>query len=182
MSDIFISLVPQPINTTEVIALADKVINWLYQQNIIKNTKTDCVLGSNEGYPPGDGFKKIIDGDDYGLLDLYTNGLEVKIAREVFHNGGHGVDSISCPNCNCNIISTDWGEIIDEWYNETGKDKIVCLDCKTTASITEYKFVPAWAFGNLGFTFWNWPPFKEGFVKDLETLTAKSITIVYGRL
>jgi hypothetical protein len=177
----FISIVPLKISKSEVAPLAEKVINWLLSQKIIKEPKTACVLGSSDGYPPGDNYVNIIDGNDY-LLELETNGLDVKMTREVFHNGGNGVDRILCPSCSYNIYESDWGSLIDEWYKETGEDMITCPECETPHSIADYKFDPPWAFGDVGFTFWNWPSFTESFINDLEILTGKSLVIVYGRL
>ncbi|MDR3669025.1 MAG: hypothetical protein P4L35_19520 [Ignavibacteriaceae bacterium] len=176
------SLVPLKVNKSEVSSTAEKVIDWLLSQKIIKDPKTDCVLGSNDGYPPGDNYNSILNSYDHDLLGLRTNGLDVIRTREVFHNGGNGLDSICCPTCSTNIIGSDWGILIDEWYNETGKDTVTCLECKAVHSIIDYKFDPTWAFGNVGFTFWNWPSFTNQFINDLEIITRKSMAIVYGRL
>ena len=182
MSDNFISLVPRNVSKSEVSVIADKVIKWLCRQNIITDIRTDCVLGSDDGYPPGANFESVTDGNEDGLLSLQTNGLALLTEKQVFDNGSHGVEAVSCPNCGHNIIDMNWGDLINEWQNETGEDKIICQNCQSTNSIVDYKFDPAWAFGYLGFTFWNWPPFKESFIRDFETLTGKSMVIVYGRL
>ena len=181
MSDSFISIVPDKTDKTQVKELADKVVDRLVQQRIIKRELTYCTLG-DKGHAPGDNFKDAIEGDDYGFKTLLTNGLEVITTRQIFHNGGYGLDEITCPDCNANIIETDWGQALDEWTNETGQGKIVCPQCHTENSITDYNFDPTWGFGNLGFTFWNWPNLKDNLVRDIEQVVGRPVKMIYGRL
>jgi hypothetical protein len=182
MGDNFISVVPLKIAKPETQSLAERVINWLKQKQIIQKEKTDCVLGDNMGYAPGENFKTAIDGDDCGVPEFKTNGLEIVTQREVFHNGQNGIDSVTCPNCNFNIMDSDWGELVSEWFNDTGRDKITCTTCNNIYSIVDYKFDPPWAFGDVGFTFWNWPSLTDDFIEEFKTVIGKPVTVVYGRL
>jgi hypothetical protein len=181
MSASFISIVPVNVNKVEAKELADKVIDHLTKKKIINRELTDCILGKN-GHSPGDNFKDAIDGDDYGLKDLLTNGLEIITTREVFHNGGNEINEINCPNCKTNIIEADWIEAINEWANETGLDIVTCPNCSIEHSITDYNFIPTWGFGDLGFTFWNWPDLKDEFIKDIEKTLKRPVKLIYGRL
>jgi hypothetical protein len=181
MSDSFISIVPQNVEKTQVKSIADKVINHLVQKGIIKKKLTDCTLGE-PGHAPGDNFREALDGDDYGFDKLRTNGLEVITQRHVFHNGGNGLDEIIYPNCCANIIESDWGDKLGEWVNETVEDKITCSQCNATHSVTEYKFEPTWAFGNLGFTFWNWPDLNKGIISEVEDIAGSKVIVIYGRI
>ena len=181
MSDSFITLVPENVDKHHANELIDKIINHLSDEGIIQNELTDCVL-ANKGYQPGDNVRSAIDGNDFGFQDLRTNGLEFTNAREVFHNESNGLDRITCPECQTNIIDTDWGQALEEWTNETGNDKVTCPNCNSVNSITEYRFQPSWGFGNMALTFWNWPNLKDEFVNDLEALIERKIKIIYGRL
>jgi DNA-directed RNA polymerase subunit RPC12/RpoP len=179
MSDSYKSIVPINVKKDEVESIASKVLDWLTAKKIIKNEITDCTLGEN-GYPPSENYKSIIEGHDYDFTTLWTNGLAIIKNREVFENGGNGLEEINCPTCGTNIIEQDWQQAIEEWYNETGKDSMKCPHCNSQESITQYHFVPMWAFGELGFKFWNWPDFKPSFIEEFEKVVEKPIVIVYG--
>lgn len=179
MSDFFISVVPH--NVDKANELADKIVNHLIQRRIIQEGLTNCTPGK-PGHPPGDNFREAIDSEDYGPGGLRINGLEVLTNRKVFHNGGNGPEKINCPDCKANIIESDWGEALEEWVNDTGNDEFICSECSATHSITAYKFEPKWGFGNLGFTFWNWPVLKKEFISEVEQITGSKVTIVYGRI
>lgn len=180
MSDTFISVIPQ-VAKGDVENLSDKIVNHLVQKGIIQKSLTDCTLGK-PGHAPGDNFRLAIEDDDCGLDNLRTNGLEVINERQVFHNGGNGLDEITCPNCNANIIESDWGDKLDAWVNETGEDKITCNQCNAVHSVAEYNFKPTWSFGNLGLTFWNWPELNQKFITEVEEVTGSKVAVVRGRI
>ena len=181
MGDTYCNIVVDKVDKTLVRTIADKVIQHLVDKKIIGDTLTDCVLGQATGYPPGNNYRLVLEDPDDHLIEISTNGVGVNLGRQVFYAGG--VDEINCPNCGENIVETDWGPALDEWMKESGNDKIVCPSCTKLFSITEYKFEPNWAFGNVGFTFWNWgSEFKDDFIKDLEQLTGHKINLVYGKL
>jgi len=50
--------------------------------------------------------------------------------------------------------------------------------------VTEWSFEPGFAFGNLGFTFWNWPPFLSGRLIDEvgRLLSPHRVVLVYSGL
>lgn len=181
MGDFYSIVVPQKANSTGAAAIAEKVVQYLINRKIISADKTDCTLGDEDGYPPAENYRQIMEHPTGDLFGLLTNGLEVNVGREVFY--GDGVDSIKCPACEAGMMDADWGEAIDEWMNDTGNDTICCPACGKESSVTELVFEPAWAFGELGFRFWNWgAPFKEAFVNEIEMLTGYRVKTVYGKL
>lgn len=180
MSDTYITIVPTNVTNEQVAELSRRTIDWLIEKEFISRNLTDCVLGQETGYQPGQRYKEIIDGDDFGLLKLKTNGLEIVIERRVFENGENGLEEIRCPKCGTNNIDSNWGEIIGAWDNAQNGD-LKCKKCGSIASITEYDFRPTWAFGEFGLTFWNWPKLTSTFLDDLKKLLKKEIKVVYGR-
>jgi ribosomal protein S27E len=181
MGDTSISIVPQNVNRKQAKKLSDKVVAYLIERKIISPYKSDCVLGEESGYPPGTKYKEALEESNNHFLELRTNGLQIVDNRQVFY--ANGVDEIKCPNCGTNNIESEWGEALDEWVNNTGNDKIKCLGCGHSFSIEEYIFEPAWAFGELGFTFWNWyGVFKESFLKDIEAVIGCKLKIVHSKL
>lgn len=180
MSDSFITIVPTNVTRGQVGELSQRTIKWLTEKEIISRNQTDCVLGQEAGYPPGPKYKSIIDGDDFGLLQLKTNGLQLMTARQVFDNGDNGLEEINCPKCGANNIDSDWGEVIGAWDNEQS-DKLKCSQCDTESSITDYEFKPNWGFGEFGLTFWNWPSLTAQFLDDFKKLLDKDVKVIYGQ-
>jgi hypothetical protein len=180
MSDAYITIVPTNVTQGQVKDLSKMTIAWLSEKGIILTNQTDCVLGETLGYPPGPKYMDAIDGDDFGLLKLRTNGLAAVTERQVFDNGENGLDEINCPKCGANNIDSDWGEAVGLW--DTGKIGILrCSQCDNEASIADYDFRPDWGFGEFGLTFWNWP-LSSRFFDDLRVFVGTDIKIIYGRL
>jgi len=180
MGDTYCSLVPVSVSRASAGAVAKKFISHLIDGSIIDDRQSACVLGSSTGYPPAKSFITVIENPDTGLLQLSTNGLAITTGRQVFHAAG--VDEIRCPACGCNNIDSDWGELLDEWVRETGKDHLLCQGCGAAVSIVDYRFSPVWAFGELGFTFWNWGIFKQEFLREVEEVIGHRIVVVYGKI
>ena len=181
MSDSYITLVPSLTDKSQSEYLAQTVIGYLKENQIIQSTKTDCTLGE-KGFAPGENYQSVVAGKHYNIQNLSVNGLEVTTTRSVFDNGGNGLDAVSCPICGLNVIDTRWSEAIGEWYNDTGKEGFECIHCKSIIPINNYVFTPTWAFGTLGFTFWNWPQLNMAFLKCVEHLTGGEVKIIYGRI
>jgi hypothetical protein len=181
MSDSFITIVPTRVTTDEVIEISKRTIDWLTKREIISQNLTDCILGQTKGYPPGSRYNDIVDDINNELNKLKTNGLEITVNRQVFHNGERGLNEIRCPKCRANNIDSDWGEILDSWSNQEN-DVLKCIECYNETSITNYDFRPKWGFGEFGITFWNWPNLKTDFLDDLKKILNKDIEVIYGRL
>jgi hypothetical protein len=180
MSDSYITIVPANVTRGQVKELSQKTIDWLTKREIISNKQSDCVLGQDGGYPPGLKYKDIIEGDDFGLLRLKTNGLEVITARQVFDNGESGLEEINCPKCGANNIGSDWGKLLDSW-DSGHDDKLKCSKCYKELSIAEYNFRPSWGFGEFGLTFWNWPSLTSSFLDDLKKIVGEDIKVIHGK-
>ncbi|MEQ8925098.1 MAG: hypothetical protein RLO81_04755 [Fulvivirga sp.] len=181
MSDSYITIVPTGVTNEKAKELSKKSFDWLIEKEIISKEKTDCVLGQNFGYAPGLRYKDIIDGDDFGLLNIKTNGLEFILERRVFDSGENELEEINCPNCGFKNIDSEWGEKIGSWINEEN-DKINCQECDNDSSITDYIFEPTWGLGEFGLTFWNWPSLTLDFLNELRKLFDTDIKVINGRL
>jgi hypothetical protein len=181
MSDTFITIVPKKVTADEVPDISKRTIDWLTKRDIISQNLTDCILGENKGYPPGLKCHEIFEEINFELRNLKTNGLEIVTTRQVFHNGGNGLDEIVCLKCGANNIDSDWAEKVDSWYKKEN-DTFECSECNHETSITNYDFQPKWGFGEFGLKFWNWPDFNKDFLDDLKRLLNKDIEIIHGRL
>ncbi|WP_074405748.1 hypothetical protein [Aquimarina megaterium] len=171
MSDTYISIVPIDVDKDKALALAEKFKTKLIHKNVISEDLT----------PSSNAISKTVSKNEV-FKNLENNKLEIVIARQVFDNGGNGVEKIICPNCSFNIIETNWMDAIEEWYSNSGKDTCICPNCSEKKSISEYYFEPNWGFGELGFTFWNWPNFTDDFIIEIEKILNHKVKIIYGIL
>ena len=181
MGDIYISIVPIDVDESAVEHVELRVLTWLQEEQIVKKELTDCVLGKGLGFAPDVHYKRAIheDSDANRILSLKTNGLEAIMSRTVFTS--HGLDSLNCPNCGHDIMNTDWQSSVDDWH-KGGAGLFTCNQCEKADSITEMIFSPAWAFSNIGFTFWNWGMLKDSFIKDFERIADHKCMVISGKL
>lgn len=159
--------------------IANDILNWLISNDIVKNTNSDCCLGTNGGYAISNGAKEVTDDPDYLPFNLNINGLSITIDRTVFDTGQNGIDEIICPKCNADILEQEWS--FDDWHNEINNN-MTCPVCHTSNEINSFRFMPEWGFSNLGFTFWNWPSLKDGFIQDLKQKIGTDVVVVYQHI
>jgi len=153
----------------------------MIEKELISGRVSECVHGSLLGYPPGPKYLDIIDGEDFGLLKLRTNGLAVITERQVFPAGGGQIDEIACPHCGADNTEADWADAIERW-DKRQADNLQCGECRKEASIVDYIFRPFWGFGDLGLEFWNWPNLTPKFLSDLKEVMGCDIAVIRGRL
>jgi hypothetical protein len=177
----------------EVEELAADLTGWLIETGIVLAERTDCVLGSDLGYPPGLHYVDAVTEPDPSLPRLWTNGVDVVTGRTVFDSGQGGIDSAECPHCNTRSRFTDelrefdralwdpFGEAIDDWY-AGGDGTLACPACAKPVELNEWKWDPTWGFGHLGFTFWNWPPLSPSFVAKFSRRLGHRVVCPAGKL
>lgn len=108
--------------------------------------------------------------------------MKVVTKREVFHNGGLGVDAVRCPACGVNQVDGDWSDAIDPWWDGNDDAAFTCEACGAANPITRWIFEPPWGFGCLGFIFWNWPRLKREFVQQLSEMLGHEVLLVVGKI
>ena len=180
MSDSGRSIVPSISNYPDREQMALSITGWLVNIRVIKSEKTDCILSSEFGYPIDTGAREITDEAEYLPFNLTTNGLEVITDRTIFHTGQNGIDTFVCPLCNEDMLS-DGLEFLGEYY-EDGNSVLTCSFCKQESDLNDYVIEPAWGFSNIGFTFWNWPDFKEEFIKEFEERLGCKVKVVFTHI
>jgi hypothetical protein len=177
----------------EVEELAAAVIGWLIEVGVVAAERTDCVLGSDLGYPPGPNYADAVTEPDSSLSRLWTNGLEVLTGRTVFDSGQGDIESAECPYCNTGnrfvddrweFDSAAWGPFaaaIDDWY-ASGDGRLACPACAKPVGLNEWRWKPDWGFGHLGFTFWNWPVLAPSFVAEFSRRLGHRVVCTGGKL
>ncbi|MGI9410875.1 MAG: hypothetical protein ACR2OV_12425, partial [Hyphomicrobiaceae bacterium] len=76
MGDHFQSVVDRDATRHEAPVLADRILQWLFDEGVVSREATDCVLGSDLGYPPAANYHKITTDTEDDFL-RFGDGLDV---------------------------------------------------------------------------------------------------------
>ncbi len=183
MGDWFQSIVDTEATEIEAPSLADRVLRWLIDEQIVASELTDCVLSEPGGYGPGPAYVKATGVPDDLTLRLRTNGMEVVSTRTVFHNGGIGFKLV-CSACGSRTEPKRgwWADAAGEWYARAGPGMLKCPACQVSKPVTEWQHDPQLGYGNLGFTFWNWPKLTDDSVASVGKLLGHRVLHMGGKL
>lgn len=178
MRDNSITIVSRQSNCPDNKQKAADILNWLVSINVVSNSISDCCLASGGGYAISDAATEVTNYPEYLPFNLNINGL-ITTDRQVFDTGGNGIEEIICPNCQKDILEEEWS--LDNWNNEVSNN-MTCPVCHSDAEINSFTFTPEWGFTNLGFTFWNWPAFKDDFIHEFKQRIGTDIVLVYQHI
>ena len=197
MGDTYEALVDADATAEEATQLAVRVVEMLQRRGIIAGERTDCVLGGADGtgYPPGPHYEDAVEPHVHNdscrgrphldVRQLWTNGLAVDVGKRVFYSMT-GETAVVCSACQTRSEMEPFPdalhEAINEWYAGTGPGQFACPHCGARAPITVWTWDPPWAFGYLGFTFWNWPPLSVTFIQDVSAVLGHRTVVVRGKL
>ena len=181
MSDSSISIVCKKSRYLNNKEKAQEILEWLVVKNIVDSTVSDCTLGSENGYTVSKGAESVVEEPRFLRFGPgQVNGLSFITERTIFHTGGNGMEELICPSCKNDISQEGW-DFFDPWAGgET--DDLTCPSCGNSNEIHDYSFKPEWGFSNLGFTFWNWPPFTDQFIKDFKQRLGCDVNIVFSHI
>lgn len=179
MSDNSITIASKQSNCPYNKQKAEDILNWLVSINVVSKSLSDCCLDSEGGHAISEAAKEVTNYPEHLPFDLNINGLSVITKRQVFDTGGNGIEKIICPNCQMDISHEEWS--FDDWYIEKSNN-MTCPVCHTDSEINGFKFTPEWGFSDLGFTFWNWPAFKDEFIQEFKQRIDTDIVIVYQHI
>lgn len=193
MGDHFQTIVDLDTSPHEAPRLAERVVEWLVVEGIVLAERTDCVLGQPLGHPPGPNWQRAVSPEDADR-DPW-DGLAVYTRRTVFDSGQGGPEAVSCPRCGVTtrLTSDEWDLIDDAWapfskamdaWHETGAAQVDCPACAESVPLTAWTWTDDYfAFGHLGFEFWNWPEFTPAFrARISELLDGHRTAYVWGKL
>ena len=181
MSDSSISIVCKKSTYPDNKEKAQEILAWLISKDIVEPFPSKCVLGTEEGYAVSGGARSVVEEPEYLPFGSgRINGLGVVTDRQIFTTMQNGLDELICPNCKSDISQENW-DFFDPWQSgET--DDLTCPSCGKSSEIHNYTFKPEWGFSNLGFEFWNWPPFTVEFIDDLKRLLDCDVNIVFSHI
>jgi hypothetical protein len=196
MSDNFQMLVDPDATLEEANQLRDAVLNRFREMRLITGTATgECVLGG-KGYRLGPAVPKlyILKRNECAFWELTASGVEPKVGRH-FNIWAVGPDfqGLTCPKCDGQFEALDdafkdvFGQALGDWYHQSGPALFPCPRCGKTPSVTEWHCKPPLGFGNLSFTFWNWPPldsraWKIDIMALVEEITGHKLVSTHGHI
>lgn len=182
MSSHSISIVPRMSTFPNKIEKKDEIVRWLISADIIKPVLSDCILSMEKfGYAVSKGAEFVTKYPEDLPFDLTSNGLEVIIMkRRIFTTFQNGLDALICPTCNNNISDEDW-DFFNEWASGQSNN-LTCPKCKIGTEIHAFTFEPSWGFSDFGFTFWNWPEFKDDFIDLFQQKLGCKVDVVYAHI
>ncbi|OAT53544.1 hypothetical protein [Providencia heimbachae] len=163
---------------------AQRMLSWLKSQGII-DPDFQAVEDDETIYRPPPEYKQpvnyIIDGKIVPTQlpeDSIKNCLSIVTERTVFHAGGNGF-GIYCPQCTSEQSERchAWSDTVTDWY-EGKPESLCCINCGFTAPLSDWRFDPQWAFGNLGFSFHNWE-MQDDFIAAFEQALGNEVVVVY---
>lgn len=192
MGDYFQTIVDTEATPGEAQQLAADVLDWLIAERFVAAERTDCVLGADAGHPPGERYGEAVDQPDPELVKLWSNGLHIAVGRTVFDAGQGEPEAVTCPHCaaETKLVDRCWELDMEKWapfrdateaWSEGYDDDslVPCASCDRSAPVHAWQWADDYfAFGHLGFTFWNWPPLRPEFVANLSRQLGGHRTVV----
>lgn len=179
----------------EAPTLAGLIVRWLASTGVIMDDATDCVLGTDPGYPPGPNFREVTNRPNEDFLSLWINGVEATAQRRVFHPGQGELGMVACSQCDRTVHLSDpatgaatdhwgpFGDALDTWYSG-GSSLVRCPHCERTVEFNDWRWVDGmpFALGFLGLTFWNWPELSAQFVRQVADRLGHRVVVTGGKL
>ena len=138
------------------------------------------------GFPPGPNAPSIVEErSDFGLLgfpslDPMFDKVEIITGRQFHGESEESPVAVFCPRCSQQGSDPHKWLLAASHWEKTGKGLISCEHCRAKTSVLEWKTDPLWAFGNLGFQFWNWPKLHNDFIGQISGILGHRIMVVQG--
>ncbi|MFF5404218.1 hypothetical protein ACFY8K_15105 [Streptomyces misionensis] len=190
MGDHFQTIVDLDAAAADAPRLAERVLGLLVTEGVVLAERTDHVFGR---HLPGPHWHKAAAPHDADREP--TDGLTVHTGRTVFHGGQGEAEWVRCPRCaaTTRLLDDGYGLIETAWppyetamgrWRETGEAGVDCPGCAVTVPLPDWTWShDFYAFGYLGFEFWNWPEFTDDFRAMVAgALGGHRTVLVWGKL
>jgi hypothetical protein len=179
MGDYFQTIVDKDVSEDEAPQLAERVREWLVSRRIIEPELSDSAL-SEPGHRPGPVHSSALENPSSDALDAETNGLQFQVGRTVFWTN---FEDLTCRACAHRFEPGEgWSAAVDAWYEGDDSVTFPCPKCGQPERLVDWDGEFPWGFGNLGLTFWNWPPLSASFVREVTELLGHRSVLVRGKL
>ncbi len=183
MSTLYHAIVDCDVTGDAAKLLGQQVLDWLIADGIIDAAVDDCVLGDEGGHRPGPRYAAALaDPADDTFLDLRTNGVQVLAQRHTSCSSTGAFRCAICPACRGEVPQDDvWSDAATDWY-EGGEGMLRCGHCGEAACITQWDHIDPMGFGELTFTFWNWPALSDDFLKAFKARLGHRVVLISAML
>lgn len=195
MSTTFEMLVDQDVSLEDAPTVCAAVIDELKERRIIAGDLVpDCVLAGT-GFRVGASVSSIYEGipNEVRFWELVTSGVEPNVGRSFnLYALGPSCEYFECSSCNQRIDKLDspFGDAIFEaivkWHEQEDVS-VSCPACRKVTQLTDWHSRPPLGFGNLSFTFWNWPPlehpgWKLNIPQLVRDITGHRVAVTWGHI
>ena len=161
--------------------LARRVIEHLIARGIVLESRPDQELPPGKlRYAAGPNALTNSDLPDGFNRRDFTGGLDVETGRRVFDTGENGLDAIACPSCELRHepAEIEWLAALGEWFKSNGPGMLACPSCGQSVPLVEWIFDPTWGFGELAFTFTDWP-LSDSFIREISEVLGHRVAYVH---
>lgn len=173
--------------TEEPYPTAASVLARLVEREIVEPMPTDCVL-AGLGHRPGARARDALDPSYLEQIshffELRTNGMEIQLPQKIqlFFTSDGGEPWVSCPRCERRLADEAMWEALKP-HNPFAESEplATCVGCGEKRPVDEWTAHDA-AFGNLAFSFWNWPPLRESFLQDVRAWSGTGIVLIHEHI
>lgn len=196
MSDSYERVVDIQVSAEDAPALGAQVVKRLRKLGLITGRLNErCVLGG-KGYLPGPALAKLYQRAprEGKFWEMVTCGVK-PITGWHFNEWalGEALDGFVCPACQVEVGPLDEEfreavfEKVGECLKKSGPGFVACPICRKKNGLTNWICRPPLGFGNLSFSFWNWPPldwdsWKIDVPGIIRETTGHQVVTTYGRI
>lgn len=183
MSTLYHAIVDCDAGAEEALALGRELLAWLAGEGIIEAGVEDCVLGDEGGHRPGPRHAAALaDPAESWFLELRTNGVQAQVGRRASCSSTGAFRCAVCPACRGELPQDEvWSDAAMDWH-EGGAGMLRCTHCGQAAPITQWDHVDPMGFGELTFTFWNWPTLSEDFLAAFKARLGHRTVVISAML
>ncbi|MFI6768235.1 hypothetical protein [Streptomyces sp. NPDC050355] len=192
MGDYFQTIVDVDATAEDAARLGAKVVAWLVAEGIVEAEPSNCVLdGDGRGHAAGPRYGTAVHDDTYE-----NGGLYVHVGRTMFDSGQGHPEAVTCPHCSARteltLADQPWEPDDEAWEPFRGAirgwdegdaeaTKVGCRSCGRAAPVDRWRWKDDFfAFGHLGFTFWNWTNLRDAFVAEFSPRLGGHRTVELG--
>jgi hypothetical protein len=185
MADHFQTVVDTGATIGEADHLARHVVAWLAEKGVVRPNPSE-----EGGYDRGPGAADIaqpaVVRREHETIPPVHFHLQVLIGR-MSHSESLSESvqpGMSCPACGTPVndaLNENWEAATLEWTTGDDDAALRCEGCGKESSVTAWRY-RNYAYGNLAFRFWNWPPLKPSFLDDVRRELGHPIMLVEGTL
>ena len=183
MGEYLQTIVDRDASASEAVYLANKVHRWLVKKGIVSSSSNENTSDPFHGFPPGPKADLAFQISHPDVVQVQPdNVMSIVTEKTVFYSMA-GWSELICQNCFHRFKQNDAClEAVGAWYSGMAERNLACPSCKHLQAIENWEHDPAWGFGYLGFTFWNWPWLSDSFIQEVAKFLDHRVVRVYGKL